>query len=366
VPVKDSLNKIVMKKIFKVAVVEWSKKDTNTFIQTESLAENLVSSMEYNIKKALEHKAVIIVFPAFTGCLYQLLKARPVLNDDLHFISEYSALNSTSSGILNSTLSNTPNTTLISTLKYSINNEDCFLKEIISISKKYNILICPGSYWAIDKTYNKQESGCQNDNPESRISEYEGYEDYEDNKLPINKIYHESCIVSNGNIILNQRQIYLAKWERKLGLSRGTDVELIDINGWNIGIILSTDVFYPQVSRKLALMGVDIVISPVGFIGEKNMALQISGMWQETQQNLFFALESGFNGGLGEIELWGESIIHAPLEMTKGDYGILERTNGKENLIIYELDNDMRKAAISKFNVLEGLNRELYNNYNNM
>ena len=38
-----------------------------------------------------------------------------------------------------------------------------------------------------------------------------------------------------------------------------------------------------------ALKGADIILSPVGFVGENNRALQVSGMWQEVQQNQFFA-----------------------------------------------------------------------------
>jgi len=59
--------------------------------------------------------------------------------------------------------------------------------------------------------------------------------------------------------------------------------------------MLSTDVFYPQVARKLALMGADIVLSPVGFVGERNSWLQLSGVWQKAQLNHFFAIESAFN-----------------------------------------------------------------------
>lgn len=306
-----------MKNIVKVAVVEWSKKDISTFTQ----AESLIRQMEYYIIKASECEAFIIVFPAFTGCLFQLLGA-------------------------SSTVTST------SDINIDYIEEDYFLSQIKNISNKYNILICPGSYWSIEKTH-EFESVNGNSNLET--------EDSGNKKIPP-RIYHESCIISNGNIILNQRQIYLARWERQLELSRGLDMKLVNVNGWNIGIILSTDALYPQVSRRLSLMGVDIVLSPVGFLGEKNIALQISGMWQETQQNLFFALESGFNGHLEDIKLWGESIVHAPLEMTECDNGILARTNGKTSFIISELDYDMRKSAISRFDVLSGLNFELYNN----
>ena len=69
--------------------------------------------------------------------------------------------------------------------------------------------------------------------------------------------------------------------------------------------------------------------------GENNWALQVSGMWQEVQQNQFFAVESGFNG-------------------------FLARSKGQQGLIIAELDNKKRKKVISKFDVLSQLNREFY------
>ena len=100
--------------------------------------------------------------------------------------------------------------------------------------------------------------------------------------------------------MLKQRQLYLAKWERELSLSRGTDVEVIEVKGWKTGIMLATDVFYPQVARRLALMGTDIVVSPVGFVGDRNACLQVSGVWQKAQLNHLFVVESAFNGILGK------------------------------------------------------------------
>jgi len=201
-----------------------------------------------------------------------------------------------------------------------------YIEQIKKLSKSYKITICPGSYWHREK----------------------------------NNIYHESGLIQNGEILLTQRQIYLAHWERELGFSRGTSTELIRFKNWKLGIIISTDVFYPQVSRMIALKGADIVLSPVGFTGGKNPDLQISGMWQETQQNQFFAVESGFNGFLGEKVFWGESMIHAPLEMTKKEDGYLDRSRGQKNLLIADLDNKKRKKTISKYNVLNHLNYQLY------
>jgi predicted amidohydrolase len=201
-----------------------------------------------------------------------------------------------------------------------------YIEQLKELSREYKIAICPGTYWQKEK----------------------------------NNIYHESSLIIDGEVQLKQRQIYLARWERELGFSRGVKIELKEIKDWNIALIISTDVFYPQVSRMVALKSADIVLSPVGFTGEKNRALQVSGMWQEVQQNQFFAVESGFNGFLGEQSFWGESIIHAPLEMTDKENGFLTRTKGQQSLIIAELDNKKRKKVISKFDVLSQLNREFY------
>jgi len=211
----------------------------------------------------------------------------------------------------------------------SLNNEadsSEYIEQIKELSREYKIAICPGSYWQKEKS----------------------------------NIYHESSLIINGEVQLKQRQIYLARWERELGFSRGVKIELREIKDWKLALIISTDVFYPQVSRMIALKGVDIVLSPVGFIGENNRALQVSGMWQEVQQNQFFAVESGFNGFLGEQSFWGESIIHAPLEMTEEGDGYLDRSRGQQSLIIAKLDNEQRKEAISKFNVLLQLNYQFY------
>ena len=217
-----------------------------------------------------------------------------------------------------------PDRNIMSLIKEADSTE--YIEQVKDLSREYKIAICPGSYWQKEK----------------------------------NNIYHESGLIINGEVQLKQRQIYLARWEGELGFSRGTKIELKEIKDWKIALLISTDVFYPQVSRMAALKGVDIVLSPVGFTGEKNRALQVSGMWQEVQQNQFFAVESGFNGFLGEQNFWGESIIHAPLEMTEKENGFLTRTKGQQSLIIAKLDNEQRRKAISKFDILSQLNQEFY------
>lgn len=140
------------------------------------------------------------------------------------------------------------------------------------------------------------------------------------------RVFTASCIIEKGHICLEQKQIYLSRWEQDIGLCRGVKQEMLVRDDWRIGIVVGSDVFYPQVSRGLALNGANLILAPVGFVGEPNQWQQVSGIWSSTQQNQFFAVESGLNGMIAEMTFWGESMIHAPVEMTPHVDGFLVRT----------------------------------------
>ncbi|MBE3578794.1 MAG: carbon-nitrogen hydrolase family protein [Caldanaerobacter subterraneus] len=201
-----------------------------------------------------------------------------------------------------------------------------FVEIMKDLSSKYrNITICPGSFF-----------------------------EREDDE-----IFHSSFLVMEGDVMLFQRQLYLSKWEKFYGLSRGTDLEMAEVKGFKVSIILPTDWFYPQVPRYAALKGVNLVLAPMAIKGNRNFARQIAGVWQNVQQNLFFAVESGFKGKFEGIEFFSESAIHAPLEMTKDDDGFLAK-EGEETFIWAELDENERKKAVLKFDVLSKLNVKAY------
>ena len=204
-----------------------------------------------------------------------------------------------------------------------------YVHDVTELSKAYKgMAICPGSYYEADSE----------------------------------NTYHSSCIIIDGNIIMEQRQIYLAKWEKELGLTRGSKLNSISLGGMKVGIIIATDVFYPQVSRALAMSGVELVLAPTAIIGSGNMSRQLAGLWQNVQANLFFGIESSFKGNFKGHGFRGSSIIHAPLDMTKEEDGYLalEGESREETIIAAELSNEMRKQAVRKFDTLAQLNIEAY------
>lgn len=223
------------------------------------------------------------------------------------------------------------------------------LNELRKFSREMSLAICPGSYW-------RREHG---------------------------KMISATCLIVNGDICGEQTQLYLARWESDLGLDCGCHQQVITYDSWKIGMVVGTDVFYPQVSRALAMEGVNLVLAPIGFVGEPNRWQQLSGMWNHVQQNQFFAIESGFNGRIANMTFWGESAINAPVEMTPKENGFMCRTGfldrfrktrpdpeepipepivvSPEMVVIdAELNEAERRRAIAQFDVLHQLNPELY------
>lgn len=211
-----------------------------------------------------------------------------------------------------------------------------FLDRVLPLSEEHpRVAICPGSFW-----------------------EREG-----------EAVYHASCLIRGGEVLLRQRQLYLARWEREEGLSRGEELALTVIGEYRTAIILSTDVFYPQVSRYAALSGADLILSPVAIRSDGkspaggNFPLQISGLWANVQANMFFAVESGFKGMFRGRHFAGRSLVHAPLAMTLQEDGFLameQEGSAGGDLILADLDLEKRKAARRPFDPLRQLNREVY------
>ena len=209
-----------------------------------------------------------------------------------------------------------------------------YLEEVLKLSLEFSeIAICPGSWW---------EKLNQKDNVST---------------------FHSSGLIRNGRLLLQQRQLYLAHWERELGLARGTGISTCGLGEFSVCIEVSTDVFYPQVSRYATLSGVNLVLAPMAIKGPKSFPRQISGLWQQVQQNLFFAVESGFKGSFNGQDFSSDSLIHAPLAITHAEDGFLRKeaqVTGSEALLVADISLAEREKAFKGFNPLTQLNPNFY------
>ena len=170
----------------------------------------------------------------------------------------------------------------------------------------------------------------------------------------------ESFFICGGKVVFSQIQLYTSSFERSLGLSQGSNLEIFEYNGVKCSIIQSTDTLYPNTFRYAAMQGARLILCPTGFYNSYNKYFQFSGAWNNCQMNNLFCIESGFNGNLYQKSIWGESYIHTPLNML--DFGrISDYDLSQDRLFIYaDLNFERLSECSSLFDPLEGLNKNLY------
>ena len=142
------------------------------------------------------------------------------------------------------------------------------------------------------------------------------------------KKYIVSYLVSpQGKILGCQKQLFLSREERSLGISRGEDAEVFSTSLGKIGLMLGSDAYYPEVGRILALNGAEMVCHCGALPGEQteipNYWRQMTGMWPQVQQNQFFCVESQLLTTIAGRNFQGSSCILAPCEMTGDKSGFL-------------------------------------------
>ncbi len=173
------------------------------------------------------------------------------------------------------------------------------------------------------------------------------------------KKFLATCLLSpTGEVLGLQKQAFLSRKERALGLCRADTLEVFSTELGSMGLLPGTDCFYPETGRVLGLKGANIVCHPGALRDGHNPWRQRAGMWQQVQQNQFFCVESQLKATLGGEDFTGTCLIHAPCEMTSGQSGILasEVAGGAAAL----LDTEKRLGVLEKYSLLNLLNPAAY------
>ena len=88
--------------------------------------------------------------------------------------------------------------------------------------------------------------------------------------------------------------------------------------------------------------------------------VQLTGMWQQVQQNQFFCIESQLHAVMAGNSFGAPSILHGPCEMTEGLTGILARGSTPGDPAAGFLNNQERLHVIKDYSILGLLNPAAY------
>lgn len=173
----------------------------------------------------------------------------------------------------------------------------------------------------------------------------------------------------DGSICCRQRQTHLTREERALGLSRGRELHLFDLDGMKAGLIPGADAFHPEVARILALQGADVVAHSGALVTgccsrERStgisVRLQAAGMWAQVQQNQFWAVEAQLKGSVCGRSFAGDCTVIGPCEVTPGSTGWLDREESARPFAAAELTQADRHRIRSDYPLLKLLHPDAY------
>ncbi len=174
-------------------------------------------------------------------------------------------------------------------------------------------------------------------------------------------IFHTACLFSpEGEVLGYQQQLFLSREERNMGWSRGEEAVVFQTGLGQLGIIIGTDAWYPEVSRVLALKGSEIVCHCGALDADENKWRQVAGMWQQVQHNRFFCVESQLTAAIAGRKFGASCLIHAPCEMTPAYEGLLAKGEMEGEVIEAILDREIRQEVSPKFPLLQLLKPAAY------
>jgi predicted amidohydrolase len=175
-------------------------------------------------------------------------------------------------------------------------------------------------------------------------------------------VWHTACLFSpRGELMGVQEQLFLSRQDKKWGLTRGNEAPVFETELGNLGLVVGTDAWYPEVGRILSLKGANILChcGALPAAGE-NRWRQLAGMWQQVQQTQVFCVESQLVAEIAGTRFAAESVIHAPCEMTDGLTGVSGRGGLDGKPVTAVLDEAARQQVAEGYPLRSLLNPAAY------
>jgi predicted amidohydrolase len=176
-----------------------------------------------------------------------------------------------------------------------------------------------------------------------------------------NRYFNTSLLINNqGKIILEYHKNNLWHSERKY-LEAGKDVQIAKTPFGNIGIIICWDLSLPELTRKLAKLGADIVCCPSYWTEEKTdrLSRHIKGSEKifvntlcsaRAIENEVLFIYANAAGKIDDDASIGQTQICSPL------FGTVARIDdNKEGFVTYEYDKQIAKDAEKIFRIRKDL-----------
>lgn len=157
-----------------------------------------------------------------------------------------------------------------------------------------------------------------------------------------NRVYNTAVVVGPDGFIGKHRKLHLTRLEIPL-FDRGRDLEVFNLRGVRIGVLLCFDTWIPEAARGLAMKGAQIICICANFGGPQTLDIaKVRSLENKVYTITANRIGNESRNGI-EATFCGES------QIVDDCGGVLYRADGREALQIVEIDPD---SANQKANLL--------------
>jgi len=167
-------------------------------------------------------------------------------------------------------------------------------------------------------------------------------------------IFNTALIINKKGIVGKYRKIHLFMNEKDIFSPGDLQPELFEVDGVKVGMLICFDWIFPEIWRKLALMGADLICHPSNLVlpGKAQQAIPVQAM-----MNKIYIAMANRVGSEGDLTFTGNSIIADP------DGNVIASASADQAEVIFaEIDTTKSrdKMATPQNHVFEDRRPEFY------
>ncbi len=169
--------------------------------------------------------------------------------------------------------------------------------------------------------------------------------------------FHNTLVMAkpDGEVYGTYSKIHPFQEERDVFVG-GKDIVLFECSGINVGVQICYDIRFPEVTRRLALEGAEIVLIPAAFPDPRSEHWNTLVQARAIENQLYVAAANRIGFGFDGKTYFGHSQIVDPWGV------IMTRRNSQERIIVSEGDTDMIKSVRSQITCYADISPSGYNN----
>lgn len=145
-----------------------------------------------------------------------------------------------------------------------------------------------------------------------------------------------------------QDKLHLTPPELAMGARGGDDLLVTEIGPFTVGVLICADVQFPELSRHLAVRGVDLILCPSLTWNSRGVFRIRTGCHARAIENQLYVAMSPLIGSSGlpvdhPLHTFGQALVTGPVDRIVGrNDGVMGVADGEgEQVIVVELDRDL-------------------------